>query len=190
RAFTRDAHAGAGADGPVWVGTWGGGLNRFRDGRFVSYTTRDGLFCDTICQILEDGRGRLWMSSVKGIFRVSKEDLEAFARGVIASFTSISYGRADGMASSQRHRGSRPSGGRMRDGRPCLPRIDGLVMVGPEHLPTNDRPPTVIIEEAQIDGRPVDPIGSLHLPPSRGELAFRYTATSLVLPEKVRFRYR
>ena len=30
-------------DGTLWIGTFGGGLNSFRDGVFNRYTTRNGL---------------------------------------------------------------------------------------------------------------------------------------------------
>ncbi len=43
-----------------------GELNRFRDGRFTHYSVRDGLFDDTISQILEDDRGNMWMSGNRG----------------------------------------------------------------------------------------------------------------------------
>jgi ligand-binding sensor domain-containing protein len=67
--------------GAVWAGTSGGGLNKLvlRSGsnrpdsvllkssadswRFKHYTVKDGLPDNTICGILEDGRGRLWLST-------------------------------------------------------------------------------------------------------------------------------
>ena len=39
-------------------GTYGGGLSRFRDGRFVDYGVRQGLLSDVIYAIVEDARGR------------------------------------------------------------------------------------------------------------------------------------
>ena len=49
----------AGEPGILWIGTWGGGLNRLKDGRLTTYTTRDGLFHDDVLQILEDDQGYL-----------------------------------------------------------------------------------------------------------------------------------
>ena len=39
------------------MGTLGKGLVRLRDGKFRTFTTRDGLFDDMIFQILEDATG-------------------------------------------------------------------------------------------------------------------------------------
>ena len=43
------------------------------------FTRREGLFDDVQYAILEDGRGNLWMSCSRGIFRVRRQDLEDLA---------------------------------------------------------------------------------------------------------------
>ena len=37
----------------LWVGTLGGGLHAFHDGKFVRFTARDGLLSDNISNILD-----------------------------------------------------------------------------------------------------------------------------------------
>ena len=64
------------ADGTLWVGTFRGGLLRFKDGKFTRYTTEDGLPSDIICQILDDGLGKLWIGSHRGIFCVPKNSFK------------------------------------------------------------------------------------------------------------------
>lgn len=54
----------ADAAGDLWVGT-PGGLNRFRDGRFTAYTTRDGLSSNSIIVIYENRV--LWVGTEDGI---------------------------------------------------------------------------------------------------------------------------
>ena len=100
----------ADAEGTLWVGTDGGGLSRFKGGRFVHYTTRHGLFDDFISRILEDDQGNLWMGSNRGIFRVGRHELDDFADGRVRSITSISYGVADGMPVSGCNGGGQPAG--------------------------------------------------------------------------------
>jgi hypothetical protein len=173
-------------DGVLWIGTFGGGLVRLKDGRFRSYTTKDGLYDDVVYQILEDSAGYLWMGSDKGVFRVSKQSLAAHAQGgAPLSFTS--YGRADGMKSSQCISGAQPAGLRTRDGRLWFPTTRGVAVVDPGQLKVDARPPPVVIEEVLVDGRA---IGPERPPPGRGRLEIRYTALSFVSPEKVQFRYR
>ena len=57
------------------MGTFRGGLLRFRDGHFVRYDNKHGLPDDVICQLLDDEAGWLWVGSQKGIFRVAKAEL-------------------------------------------------------------------------------------------------------------------
>jgi signal transduction histidine kinase len=55
----------------IWVGTWGGGLNRFERSieRFERFTTADGLPNNVVYGILEDTNGDLWMSTNQGLSR-------------------------------------------------------------------------------------------------------------------------
>jgi ligand-binding sensor domain-containing protein len=97
-------------DGVLWIGTYDGGLGRFKDGKFTSYTVRDGLFSDGVFQILEDDRGYLWMSCDRGIYRVSKQQLNAFAAGKRRTITSIAYGKSDGLRNAECNGGLWPDG--------------------------------------------------------------------------------
>ncbi len=177
------------ADGSLWIGTWGGGLNRLKDGRFTTYTTEDGLFSDTICEILEDG-DEFWMSSPKGIFRVRKADFDSFSNGSARWIMSVSYGTADGMASAQCNRGTQPSGCRTADGRLWFATIDGVVMVDPRQLQAGGQPPAAVVVRVQHDRQSVGGDGSLRLSAGRGDIEFHYTAPVLIGPEKRLFQYR
>lgn len=55
--------------GKLWVGTDGGGLNLLNeaDGNFTHYSEEDGLASNVVYGILEDGSGRLWLSTNNGI---------------------------------------------------------------------------------------------------------------------------
>lgn len=178
------------ADGSLWIGTNGGGLNLFKNGKIISITTKDGLFNDVVQHILEDRQGNLWMSCNKGIFRVRQQELYDFAAGKINSITSVSYGVADGMRSSECNGGSQPAGWKTRDGKLWFPTNQGVVMIDPEHLTVNELRPPVHIERVIIDKRAIDPTRQAELPPGKGELEFHYTGLSFLVPEKVRFKFK
>jgi ligand-binding sensor domain-containing protein/signal transduction histidine kinase len=50
-----------GADGSIWIGTWGGGVNRLKDGHITAYTTTDGLANDLVYSLHEGRDGSLWI---------------------------------------------------------------------------------------------------------------------------------
>src|SRR6185503_10163211 len=176
--------------GTLWVGTRNGGLNRFKDSKFVACTTRDGLFDDCVFQILDDGQGNLWMSCTKGVFRASKQQLNDFAEGKIQYITSISYGTADGLETRECTGGGQPAGWPGHDGRLWFPTIKVVAMVDPRHMKLNEQPPPVVIEQVIADDKPVDMLRSAELAAGVYRLEFQYAGLSFVAPEKVRFKYK
>ena len=115
----------------------GGGINRFKDGHFAVITTRQGLFEDYNMDIHEDGNGNFWLSGQKGVSRVSKKQLEDVADGKIATVTATGYGRADGVRSGVAS-GTTPNVCRTSDGRLWVPTFDGIVVIDPDHIRSQD----------------------------------------------------
>ncbi len=177
------------AAGDLWIGTYGGGLARLREGHLTSWTGQDGIPSDVIYEILEDARGYLWMSSNRGIFRVSKKDLEDRAAGRVPRVRSVMYTESDGLGSRECN-GGNPSGWKTPDGRLCFVTVGGAVVVDPTHLKVDAPPPAVVVEDVVIDGRAVDTSRRARLPPGRHSLEFHYTALGSPDPRRVRFRYR
>ncbi|MEW6157313.1 MAG: two-component regulator propeller domain-containing protein [Verrucomicrobiota bacterium] len=180
----------ADADGVLWIGTFGGGLNRYYAGKFQSFTTSSGLPDNVICHIAEDSEQHLWLSSYRGVFRVSKSELEDFAAQRIRSINCIRFSVADGLADRQCSGGFQPAGAKTQDGRLWFPNAKGLAVVDPEHLQTNLQPPPVLIEEILIDGMKVPSGPRVHLEPGKRRVEFFYTALSFAAPEHVRFKYQ
>ena len=179
------------AEDVLWICTGGGGLNRLKDGEITVFTMREGLFHDSPYKSLEDSQGNLWMSSSKGVFCVSKLELENFARGGRTRISSQSFGIEDGMKSSECNGGFQSAGVRLGNGHLCFPTIKGIVIVNPNDLKVNNLPPPVVIEKVVIDKLEIDTRAEeIVLPPGEGELEFQYTGLSFTSPNKVRFKYK
>jgi ligand-binding sensor domain-containing protein len=176
-------------DGTMWVGTQGAGLWRLRAGQWFVFTTKDGMFDDLMWRILDDGRGNLWMSSNRGIWWVSREQLEARASGLRQAVDSVVYGEADGMRDRECNGAIDPAGWRTRDGRLWFPTGKGLVALDPAHLHPPP-PPSALVESVRVDGQPLRLAPVLELAPGASRLELGYTALALRGPERLRFRYR
>lgn len=176
-------------DGTLWIGTSGGGLDRLKDGKITAYTVRNGLFDDELFAILDDRHGYLWMSSNKGIFRVRKAELDAYAEGHLTSINSMSYGNSDGLKNRECNGGFQPAGWQAADGRLFFPTMKGLAIVDPARLSTNRMAPPVAIEQVTIDGSRFGADEPIKAKPGNGQLEFDFTALSLVSSERVRFKY-
>jgi ligand-binding sensor domain-containing protein/signal transduction histidine kinase len=176
--------------GTLWIGTNGGGLNRMKEGKLTAYTSSSGLVDDVVYRILDDGRNNLWLSCRKGIFHISKKDLEEFANGSISSIAPVAYGTADGMMTRECSGGGDPAGWRASDGTLWFPTIKGVAMIDPARIKVNSQPPPVVVEEIRIDNRSIAPSDRLELPPGTTRVDLYYTAPSFVAPEKVSFKYK
>jgi signal transduction histidine kinase/ligand-binding sensor domain-containing protein len=173
----------------LWVGTTNG-LFRWKDGRFARLSRAEGLFDDVILSILPDGRGNLWMTCNKGIFRVSRQELEAVAEGRLARVTSRVYSTEDGIRANECNSLGGPSGVRARDGRLWFPTTRGAAAYDARHERTPTRPPPMLIEELRVDDRARPASEWAHIPPGEGRVEIHYTTAVLEAPERVRFRYK
>jgi signal transduction histidine kinase/ligand-binding sensor domain-containing protein len=72
----------------LWVGTYGGGLFRFRDGHFVQYSIEQGLVSRIVLQIVAAHDDSLWITTPNGISHMQD--------GRIRNYTI-----ADGLSSNQ-----------------------------------------------------------------------------------------
>lgn len=178
------------ADGSLWIGTNGEGVNRLRDGEIASIETSDGLWDGIAQAILEDSSGYLWITCNRGFYRVSRDELDAFAEGRVDRVTSEGFGPGNALRSTTFAGGHQPSGSIDDEGHLWLPSFSGLVMVDPDQLPGTEGPPPVHLETVTVDGVPV-PLGSaVTLPPGSAPLSIHYTAATLRNADRVRFRYR
>ena len=177
------------AEGMIWLGVVNGGLTRFDGKNFTTYSSKDGLYSDGIFGIQEDGQGNLWMTSNKGLFRVSKRQLQEFDTGRRKRLDCVSYGLADGMRSFECDGSTQPCTWKTRDGSLWFATTRGAVILKPGPIPQNTVPPPVVIERVSSDGKEVDMARPETFPASVKEIEFRYTAPSLLSPDKVRFRY-
>jgi signal transduction histidine kinase/ligand-binding sensor domain-containing protein/DNA-binding response OmpR family regulator len=172
----------------LWVGTVRG-LNLVQGGRITVLPLGATVFMTDIFQILKDDIGNLWLSSNQGLASVSERALLDAAAGHGGSVELQEMVSLDGVRRIEFNGATHNAGLKSADGRLWFPTIKGLVVVNPAHLRSNPLPPPVHIEQLLVDGRPTGLTGHLDLPPGGGGLEFHYTATSLLIPERVRFRY-
>jgi signal transduction histidine kinase/ligand-binding sensor domain-containing protein/CheY-like chemotaxis protein len=176
------------SDGALWMGTWGAGLARLKDGNFTLYKPRDGLFDDSVWSIVEDNRGYFWMTSNRGLFRMLKSDLNAFAQGQTHSLAYRAFDRSDGLKSTEFNGGSQATGWKTHEGKLLFAGVKGVVEVDPSHLAENILPPPVLIEKVSMSGRALAP--GFRGTVERSSLHFQFAALSFVVPEKVSYKYK
>jgi signal transduction histidine kinase/ligand-binding sensor domain-containing protein len=188
----RVSHMRFDQEGALWAAT-AGGLSRIKDDRIITLTTANGLPCDAIQWTLADADRSLWILMSCGLARISAPQLAAWTIDPRRAVTITAYDRADGVRTQSGPIGFNPPAARLADGRLWFASPAGIGVVDPGHLPLNLLPPAVHIEQIVADRTavetPMTANGTVQLPPRVRDLQIDYTATSLVAPERMQFRY-
>lgn len=174
------------AAGVLWIGTYGGGLNRIENGKIQYYDRGNGLFDDTVSCIEADRRGRLWLAGNLGVTM-----LPAPAQAG-SSIESVRFAERDGLIPAEINGGGSTTCHRDGQGRLWFSLVSGFGVLDPAQVPTVDPvPPTSHVEYAAVNGHALDLAGPrLVLPPFSRNLEIRYTAINLGRPQETLFRFR
>lgn len=172
---------------------WAGGergVAWFDGQRFVPLHGRKGETFRGVSGIALTAQGDLWLFGTEGLSRVSAEQV-ALARRVHGH--EVEYERFDahdgllGAASQLRPMPSLVLGD---DGLLWMATANRINWIDPSRITRNPVPPAVMVQGVAIGEQRYSPLPGLELPHSTSSLRLDYTALSLGVPERVRFRYR
>jgi signal transduction histidine kinase len=172
--------------GKIWVGGEFG-LGFFDGERFKQVAPSDGSAFSGISGIVADSDGGLWFAENRGAIHIREDQLRQPGS---AKVEFESFGLLDGLTAELRGPLASPSAVSTTDGRIWFATTEGLAWINPMRIARNTVPPPVSIETVIANGRTYDADTSLSLPPRIANLQIAYTATSLTIPERVRFRYK
>jgi signal transduction histidine kinase/ligand-binding sensor domain-containing protein len=173
----------------IWVGG-DSGLAFFDGNRFRRIVPDDTERFDLVAGVEEASDGSLWLAENRGVIRIPASEVQHALENpsyrvkyrIFDSFDGLS-GKFSGAATNHREiQGT--------DGKLWFSTSGSLVWVDPANISTNALPPPVSIRSVKANRIQLDPLANLVLPPRTTNLQISYTALSLSVPEKVRFRYR
>jgi hypothetical protein len=76
------------------------------------------------------------------------------------------------------------------DGQLWFTTVAGMVSIDPGNIPKNNLVPPVVIESLTADNLQLLPNDNPQIPAGKDKIEFNYTAFNLLVPERVRFKYR
>jgi signal transduction histidine kinase/ligand-binding sensor domain-containing protein len=177
------------AGGHVWVGGEVG-FARFDGARFVPIRSASGSFLG-ISGIVGTPDGAVWLNGMSGIAHISGGELERALRDPHYAVRSNLIDYLDGVPGPPIELRPIPSAIATTDGRVWFDLAGGLIWIDALHPVRNTLAPPVTIWSLSSAGREYPNLGvPLHLPMATTRLAFDYSAGSLTIPERVRFRYK
>jgi signal transduction histidine kinase/ligand-binding sensor domain-containing protein len=180
-------------DGALWAAT-AGGLSRVKSGRVATLTSRNGLPCDAVNWVMQDDAHSFWLYMPCGLVRIDQTQLDMWGADPKRKVETTVFDSSDGVSSHALRGGNSPPVAKTADGKLWFLPRDGVNVIDPRHLPRNELPPPVHVEQITADRKTYDASsdvnGHLRLPPLIRDLEIDYTALSLVAPEKNQFRYK
>ena len=175
----------------LWIGTSDGGLSQLRDGKVQTYTVQDGLFDDTILEIVEDNVGALWLTSFHGISSIKRSDFTKYDRREISQLPCRVFTKTDGMSSTVCISSAKPAAWKASDGKLWFATTKGLCVTDPTlKVARNEAIPPVFIRHIIGDKKELPLNESLRIEPGRNDIEFHYTALSYRDPERNSFKYK
>jgi signal transduction histidine kinase/ligand-binding sensor domain-containing protein len=185
-----------GSRGALWVATESG-LSRIKDGHIETLNSKNGLPCDEVHWSAEDDDHLVWLNMSCGVARIARSELDAWVSDPKRRVQATLFDASDGVRTVGEASGYGPVVTKARDGKLWFGTPDGVQIIDPHHLPFNTIPPPVHVEQITADHKTYwqkwyrDASSSPpRLPPLVRDLMIDYTAPSLVVPEKVRFRVK
>lgn len=172
------------SDGELWLAT-DHGLAHFVKGHSTLYGLAAGLPDTNVYQVMVQGDS-VWAGSNAGIFRVKRTDLAGYDAGRIGTVPVEIFAAADGLRSFPVYYADC----RTADGKLWFVGPKGVTMVDPAQIQVNTVRPPVVIEQANVDGKPIAAGVDNRLAPGSGDLQVQFAALTYSAPEQVVFRYR
>jgi signal transduction histidine kinase len=174
--------------GTLWMGTKGEGIRRLRGDQFRTIGVQHGLPSGWIVQLLDDGAGRIWASSGKGIFWVPRRELEEVADGRRLRVHPTLYDASDGIEIRSEPFGH-PAGFKDGKGRLWFATNSGIILVDPLVQTVG---PRVAIEQLSLGGKRVEwrPGISPAATGARQDLEVTFSALTFEPADTVSYRYR
>lgn len=134
--------------------------------------------------------GHLWFGSDVGIGRIPLETLHRAADGDTTTVRAEWFGEHDGLRAARLVSSDRNATLTTPDGRVWFATPAGLAVVDPQHMLPAPPAPNTIVESVTADGH-VLPFGArIEVPPQPERVELAFTATGLLVPERVRLQYR
>lgn len=168
----------------LWIGT-ADGLAYQISGQVQVPTAVPPSLHEPILGIAEDRLGWLWISTSNHVLRVKRDSL---LRNTLGESDVREYGLQDGLHGTE---GVKRQQSVFADshGKIWFSMNRGISVADPSRAISAPPPAILHIEEVTSDGNPVNLAGPVHLAGARHRLTFTFSALSLSVPERVRYKY-
>jgi signal transduction histidine kinase/ligand-binding sensor domain-containing protein len=171
----------------IWFGGTEG-LSYYRNGAVHSILSCGEESLGGINGIVESADG-IWLNQATGVIFISHDELaQAFADPGHRVVVRL-YNYLDGITGTTVQLRPLPTALATNDGRVYFAGRHELTWIDPKHIARNTVAPTALVDQLVADGHEYLAPSGVTLDKGAQNLRFDYTASSLMIPQRVRFRY-
>jgi signal transduction histidine kinase/ligand-binding sensor domain-containing protein len=171
----------------VWLGG-SFGLAMLADGRFRSLIATESLH--GITGIIETANGNLWLNGADGVTRIGTPEVRRALENPAYRARAERFDYRDGLNGETPQVRPLPTAIQGTDGRLWFTTETSVAWLDPSNIKRNRLPPPVQIRSISAEGRRYDVGRRVSLPVRTTQIQIAYTALSLAMPDRVKFRYR
>ena len=176
--------------GELWVGG-DIGLARLSGAGFVSMRSASGNSFKGISGMVTAINDDVWLNGTAGIVHITRAEVERSLRDPSHPVKSETFNYLDGIPGTAVQLRPQPSAIETTEGRIWFSMTGGIVSIDTARLIRNTLPPPVTIWSLTSGSQRYPERGAtLQLPVHTTGLQIEYSAGSLTVPERVRFRYK
>ncbi|MCO4786123.1 ligand-binding sensor domain-containing diguanylate cyclase [Marinomonas atlantica] len=149
----------------------------------------EGLPIDKLFQVVYDRMGSFWLTSNRGIWKISYVEAHRAASGEINSINFEHFGAEDGMGSSQVNGGSTPAAVSSKSGLLGFATAGGVSFIQPttlKQLYQYSLP--IVIEDVEVDGLSINPQRDNLLQPGSNRIRINFAGLSYIMTERLQYQ--
>lgn len=179
-------------DGQFWIGGENG-VARYDGKHFFNLAGEGNEPFSGASGLVFDATGALWINGLDGISGVAKAELDQALRDASHRVNFERYDFLDGLNGTPSQFAQTPTALMGSDGKMWFSTTYGIYHLDPYHITRNRHVPTVLVRSLRAGATVFDTSTTSTaptLPPGTTAAQIDYTALSLTMPERVRFRYR
>jgi len=176
----------------VFFGTYGSGYYIYKNGVIKQMPLDKNKYLLYAHCFVPDDNGYCWISTNRGLFKSSLEELINVFENKKTSVYYHYFGKKDGMEMTELNGGCTPCALRLKNNIISFPSMDGLLWVNPDKaipvLPEGD----IFIDEILIDNEIKDPgyLSQKSLPAKTGEIIIRLAFSAWCNKENIYLEYQ
>lgn len=176
----------------VWMATDRGILRLdLNTNQIIALTKKNGLPIDKYFQVVIDKIGSMWLTSNRGIIKITKEEIESFIADNNIVIDYQLFTEDAGLLSSQANGGSTPAATVHSDGSIWIATAKGVSQVNYERLNTiAEQEIPVVIEKLVVDGKnyPINNTETITLPAGSIHIAIYYAGLGFLNAENIQYQ--